>query len=186
MEATRWHTSLRCALLAVMTAWSPIVAASATYDQACSGTPLNTFYLEQTLGCGYNADSWSIWIPPTGPPYCLRDSLDKSDKGDFVCYAVNPGNCHASTYIYAPVYNQVYLERHLQDGGRSRCLVLDTDNCKYMAYIECFPDGTVWRYFTYKSSWTESEIKEFKRRIEKEPSLSFLSPYTFNCSSGEL
>ncbi|KAH9371547.1 hypothetical protein HPB48_016710 [Haemaphysalis longicornis] len=116
--------------------------------------------MAQTLGCGYNADSWSIWIPPTGPPYCLRDSLDKSDQGDFVCYAVNPGNCHASTYIYAPVYNQVYLERHLHDG--------------------------VWRYFTYKSSWTESEIKAFKRRIEKEPSLSFLSPYTFNCSFGEL
>lgn len=43
----------------------------------------------QTLDCGFNAVAWTLWIPPSGPVYCNRDSFDKSDRDDFVCYSEN-------------------------------------------------------------------------------------------------
>ncbi|KAK8778297.1 hypothetical protein V5799_020360 [Amblyomma americanum] len=60
----------------------------------CSAKPLNTFDLKKILGCGFNADAWSLWIPPNGYAYCQRDSIDISDMGDYTCYSANStGHC---------------------------------------------------------------------------------------------
>ncbi|KAK8778296.1 uncharacterized protein LOC144123615 [Amblyomma americanum] len=156
-----------------------------TYDKACSATPLTTFDLTKIMNCGVNANAYSIWMPPAGCPYCQRDSIDKSPKGEFTCYATNAtAECTMIPYTYAPVNGQKYTERDIGNGKKSRSLILDTDNCKYLVQIECYPDGSVWRYVTYKNSWTQSEIDAFKTKIQKNDALSFLRCLTFQCSHG--
>ncbi|XP_077552775.1 uncharacterized protein LOC144167362 [Haemaphysalis longicornis] len=163
-----------------------VATASASYDPVCEETPLNTFNINQMLSCGFNADSWSLWIPPTGSAFCERDSIDVSDTGDFICYSVNSSDCRLTPYVFTTVPGQTYLERDLGNGEKTRSLVLDTDNCKYVVQLECFPDESVWRYVTYKSTWTDSEIQAFKDKVAENQSLQFLEPYTFKCSAGQV
>ncbi|XP_070387229.1 uncharacterized protein [Dermacentor albipictus] len=96
------------------------------------------------------------------------------------------GAAHLHTYVYtyAPVNGKHYLERDIGSGKKTRSVILDTDNCKYLVQIECYPDGSVWRYVTYKASWTQSEVNAFKKRVQQTSSLSFLRCLTFKCSVG--
>ncbi|XP_077531636.1 uncharacterized protein LOC144144122 [Haemaphysalis longicornis] len=158
--------------------------ASATYDKACSVTPLTAFNLDKILSCGLNSDAYAVWIPPKGCPYCKLDSIDRGIANNLVCYDVNRAQCSRIPYIYYPAQGQAYLERDLGNGTKTRSIILDTDNCKYFVQIKCYPDGSVWRYVTYKNSWTQSEIEAFKKKIQKENSLKFLSCLTFNCAKG--
>nr|XP_054932236.1 uncharacterized protein LOC126540121 [Dermacentor andersoni] len=136
----------------------------------------------QILRCGFSADSWAVWIPPNQSAFCAPESIDQSHRGDYVCYSVNStAECKMTPYLYTAVDGSNKLERDLGDGTKSRSLILDTDNCKYLVQLECFPDGSVWRYVTYKKSWTQSEIDSFKTRVRKEKSLSFLKSYNFDC-----
>ncbi|XP_077552774.1 uncharacterized protein LOC144167361 [Haemaphysalis longicornis] len=159
---------------------------SATYHPICDETPLNTFDINKMLTCGFNADAWSLWIPMEGSAFCERDSIDVSDKGDYVCYSVNSSDCTRSPYMFTTVPGETYMERDLGNGEKTKSLVLDTDNCKYLFQFECFPDGTVWRYLTYKSTWTDSEKQAFKEKVADHPYTQCLKPYTFKCAEGEL
>lgn len=174
------------AAIAVVIAASGLLGtASGEYDQSCCDPPLAIFNLKQTLDCGFNAVSWTLWIPPSGPAYCNRDSFDQSDRGDFVCYSENSTRrCGMKQYLYVAVNGGNYLERDLGNGVKSRSLIVDTDNCKYLLQRECYDDGSVWHYMTYKDTWTQPEIESFKARVQTEPALSFLSPYSFLCPLG--
>lgn len=173
-------------IAAALVAANLLVTASAFYDPACSAKPLNTFDLKKMLGCGFNADAWSLWIPPSGYAYCQRDSIDISDKGDYTCYTANStGHCRMVPYIYVAVDGEEYMERDLGRGIKSRAIILDTDNCKFLVQIECFPDGKVWRYLTYKNTWTPSEASTFKAKVKNEKALSFLRAYSFGCHVGK-
>ncbi|XP_037561219.1 uncharacterized protein LOC119440378 [Dermacentor silvarum] len=163
-----------------------LAAGTDTYDSACNANPLTTFDLTKMMNCGLNADAYAIWMPPTECPYCQRDSIDRSPKGEFTCYATNSNaGCIMTPYTYAPVNGKHYLERDIGNGKKARSLILDTDNCKYLVQVECYPDGSVWRYVTYKASWTQSEIDAFKKKVQKTSSLSFLRCLTFKCSEGK-
>lgn len=169
----------------VIAASGLLATASAGYDHSCWDTPLAIFDLKQTLDCGYNAVAWSLWIPPHGPAYCQRDSFDKSDEGDFVCYSENTTQlCGFKRYQYVAVSGENYLERDLGNGKKSQSMIVDTDNCKYLLQRECYEDGSVWHYMTYKGTWTQPEIDRFIARVQTEPALSFLRPYSFLCPHG--
>nr|XP_037284876.1 uncharacterized protein LOC119177788 [Rhipicephalus microplus] len=174
-----------CILAMVIIYCGLLSPASGGYDHSCWDTPLAIFDLKQTLDCGYNAIAWSLWIPPDGHAYCQRDSFDRSDDANFVCYSENSTErCGKKRYEYAAVSGENYLERRLDNGAKSQSMIVDTDNCKYLVQRECYDDGSVWHYVTYKETWTQPEIDHFIARVQTEPALHFLRPYSFMCQLG--
>ncbi|CAN7939983.1 unnamed protein product, partial [Ixodes hexagonus] len=145
----------------------------------------------QIIDCGHNGESWSIWNEPGEEPYCLGDVVDKTSDGKYLCYALDDRNrtCRRTPYLYSPAKDgngPNYFERKLGKNVRSKSLILDTDNCKFLVQLECFPDGSVTRYVTYKSTWTSDEKELLKTKAENFEQLRFLRDYTFDCVNGRV
>ncbi|XP_040078063.2 uncharacterized protein LOC8034590 [Ixodes scapularis] len=170
-------------LVATLCTWA--TASSSECDQ----TPLVTFNLNQIVNCGFNGESWSVWNVPNTAPYCGADVIDKSADGKFLCYDIESGTCNRIPYIYgvrSGGKGPNFLERDLGNASKTTSLILDTDNCHYLVQLECFPDGSVSRYVTYKSSWTSAEKSAFKTKAASNSALSFVQDYTFDCANGNV
>ncbi|CAN8031921.1 unnamed protein product [Ixodes persulcatus] len=155
----------------------------------CNRLPLAVFNLNRMLNCGFNGDAWSIWNVPGRAPYCGADVIDKTEDGKFLCYDVESGTCDRVPYIFGVrsfLSGPNYLQRDLGNGNKTTSLILDTDNCHYVVQLECFPDGSVSRYVTYKSSWTSAGKTQLKAKAAMMPSLNFVQNYTFDCANGNV
>ncbi|CAN7937729.1 unnamed protein product [Ixodes hexagonus] len=170
-------------LLAVVSTW----AAASSSD--CDQPPVATFNVNMLVNCGSNGESWSVWNVPGKAPYCGADIIDKTRDGKFVCYDIEDGTCNRIPYVYSrrnALVQPNLLERDLGDGTKSTSLILDTDNCNYLVQLECFPDGSVSRYVTYKSTWTTAGKEALKTKAATTPALSFVQNYTLDCANGNV
>lgn len=175
--------SLCFLLLAAVLQWA--TASSSECDQ----TPLATFDLNKMINCGFNGESWSISNVPGEPLFCGANVIDKTSDGDLLSYDIDGRTCNRLPFIYS-VRNGAngtnFLERDLGNGAKSISLVLDTDNCHYLVLLECFPDESVSRYVTYKSTWTSAEKDQLAAKAATNSALDFVQDYTFDCANGNV
>ncbi|XP_040077615.2 uncharacterized protein LOC8026724 [Ixodes scapularis] len=139
------------------------------------------------LNCGHNGESWSIWSIPGKHPYCAQDTVDRTRDGRYQCYENGNQDCRRLPYIYnpRPGWNSPnQLSRDLGNGSWSQSLVLDTDNCNFLVQLECYEDGSVHTYVTYKSTWPRQERLAYRDKARWVPQLSFLKYYMFDCENG--
>lgn len=177
--------------MASVVLWTLLLAtvlgsATAFQSFSCNEKPLQRFDLKALLNCGYNGASWSVWNVPGKDPYCSLDTVDMTRDGRYLCYDNGNMTCRRVPYIYdCPHANSPnFLERALGNGAKSKSVILDTDNCNFLVQIECFDDGSVQSYVTYKSTWPYEERQEYLAKASWEHQLYFLKGYSLDCEHG--
>lgn len=184
---SKYMSTMTAAGLRLILITAASTVASVTGSCPCDDQPLTTFDLGSLIRCGYNSAAWTIWIEPDIAPYCLLDSVDNTQDGGYLCFKFENNTCRRIPYLYyqrSGVGNPNYLARDGKGCAMSKSLILDTDNCKFLIQSECYADGSVTRYVTYKESWSQQDRQIYLQSIQNIPALSFMRNLKINCENG--
>ncbi|XP_002407495.4 uncharacterized protein LOC8034048 [Ixodes scapularis] len=154
----------------------------------CDEKPLANFDLQQLLRCGGNSMAYSIWDIPGSEPYCLLDAVDQDKDGNYMCFKFDTGGiCSRTPYVYhsrGGSANPNALSRDLGGCAMTKSLIVDTDNCNYLVQAECYANGTVYNYLTYKESWPRAQRDAYIQAAANQDQIAFIASLSIDCENG--
>ncbi|KAM7288346.1 uncharacterized protein ISCGN_028596 [Ixodes scapularis] len=133
--------------------------------------------------------AYSIWDVPGSRPFCLLDAVDQDKDGNYMCYKyAEGGKCSRIPYTYLPRVGSANPNSLARDPGgcspMSKSLIVDTDNCNYLIQAECYANGTVNTYLTYKESWPRASRDAYIKAAARNHQISYIANYTIDCENG--
>ncbi|XP_040075753.1 uncharacterized protein LOC115316791 [Ixodes scapularis] len=154
----------------------------------CDEAPLRKFDIQALLRCGGNSMAYSILEAPGSPPHCQLDAIDQDRDGNLICYMFSEGGiCSRTPHTYysrGGISNPNALSRDLGGCAMTKSLIVDTDNCNYLVHTECYANGSVYKYLTYKESWPRASRDAYIRAAVTKFQISYIKDYSIDCENG--